>query len=76
MRCPMVATACLLCVSLTWLPVVGQEEKASQEGTTRNVEVTNVVPTQVDQVSTIIPDQCDADANIYMRPYGMGYRYG
>lgn len=76
MRHSGLAAASLLCVSVACLPAVGQKQSASPADTTRNMEVTNIVPTQVDQVSTVIPDQCDADGNVYLRPYGVGYKFG
>jgi len=76
MRHPAWTSIAVLCASITWVLADSQGQNAGQNATSRSLQVTEVVPTEIDQVGTVVPDQCDADGNIYLRPYGANLRFG
>lgn len=67
---------CLLLGSL-WSYGDDAQNKDTKNGTgIQSLRIVDMIHTKIDEVSTISPDRCDADGNIYMRPYSIGYRFG
>jgi len=39
------------------------------------IRVVDTTPTRIDGSAMLSPQECDADGNIYLRPYSMGFGY-
>ncbi|HWY52963.1 MAG TPA: hypothetical protein VNZ03_00765 [Terriglobales bacterium] len=53
-----------------------QKKAPQQSGGSLNLQIVDVIHTNTDEMSTMAPDRCDADGNVYMRPYGVGFKFG
>jgi len=68
--------ASLLCVNVLLMAEDTQKKGPKQNVVSLNLQIVDVVHTNADEMSTMSPDRCDADGNVYMRPYGMGFKFG
>jgi hypothetical protein len=66
----------LLCVTILVTAEDTQKKEPKQNVGPLNLQIVDVVHTNTDQMSTVAPDRCDADGNVYMRPYGVGFKFG
>ena len=60
-----------------WSHADDAQNKDTKDSTgIQSLRIVDTIHTKIGEVSTIAPDRCDADGNIYMRPYAIGYRFG
>src|SRR5271166_3696985 len=69
-------TACLFCATVFVLAEDAQKKGSQQNVVSLNLQTVDVIHTNTDEMSTMAPDRCDADGNVYMRPYGVGFKFG
>jgi hypothetical protein len=68
--------AYLLCVTVSAMAEDTKKKDSQQNAASLNLQIVDIVHTNTDEMSTMSPDRCDAEGNIYMRPYGIGFQLG
>jgi hypothetical protein len=68
--------ACWLCLTIFVIADDTQKKEPKQQVGPLNLQIIDVVHTNTDEMSTMAPDRCDADGNVYMQPYGIGFKLG
>ncbi|HWY59414.1 MAG TPA: hypothetical protein VNZ03_33425 [Terriglobales bacterium] len=53
-----------------------QKKQQQNDEASLNLQIVDAVRTNTDEISTMSPDRCDADGNVYMRPHGLDYKFG
>ena len=68
--------AYLFCVTVLAMAEDAPKKEPQKDEASLNLQIVDVVRTNTDEMSTMTPNRCDADGNVYMRPYGVDFAFG